>query len=928
MASNVNSRVARRMLLLFVVASLIPLGIFAILTFLQVRSDLEKDYSESLRGIAKSVAMDFHLRMVVAHEQVAIISQLTANKALVGVKLVESKSMSRLSSIWLIGDGKEQVLKGDKNKKAPRVMVGQHITFGIVPLAKYSADVLIADSFEIDGKPYQLIASLDRKLLWENVRSLGESVCISTPEGVQIYCNMDPSTSWREELDLHVRISDSGFYLTKENYYTAYWSLFETAVDGIPQFISAVAMPKEEALGSIKEFESIFVRVTVLTILLIGFVSMRAIRASLDPLEKLLGATRLLSEGHFSSRVELNTGDEFEELGGSFNRMADQLGKQFDLQVTMSALGQQLQGVAGIEPTIKLVFTAVKKVIHCNWLMVTYIVDEGRETSSYIYISDSSDHKQHRKLEVSGTPHFSNRVVLATGAELMDSYEGFRSELQADKKYYVVPGIDDGEIVAILIIGAQQMDGLSDSLSLILSQIGVLLASSLSNVFLTDRLYHQAHHDHLTGLPNRLYLKNTIEREIQKGTGGSLVVSIFDIDRFKLINDTQGHAAGDELLIQVGERLRKVLDPSATPSRFAGDEFIILSRHQAAEVDDSELIDRVVEPIKQVFTEPFPIGNRLLKVEASLGLARFPLDGDNFVTLLRNADAAMYQAKKVNPGGHCFYTVKLQQELTERIDIEIALASAIAGAEFEMYYQPIIELKTRRVSGAEALLRWNRPGLGQWLPDQFIGIAEETGFILAIGDWVMLESCRTFKQMLDFRQGLSTVAVNVSGLQLAQPDFVESVKKNLELSGLPARYLEIEITETCLIDNIEATITKLEAIRAMGVRVAVDDFGTGYSSLQYLKRLPIDKLKIDQMFVRGLPHDENDVAIVRSLVSLSSELKLTVLAEGCETEAQAQFLENESIYKVQGWLFSKALAKGEFLEYVRLQNSPSAEVVA
>jgi diguanylate cyclase (GGDEF)-like protein len=624
----------------------------------------------------------------------------------------------------------------------------------------------------------------------------------------------------------------------------------------------------------------------------------------------------------------LNTGDEFEELGGSFNRMADQLGKQFDLQVTMSALGQKLQGVSGLEPTIELIFSAVKKVVDCNWLMVTYNMVEGRDPRSFIYISDSSNHKQHRQLETESSQNLPNRVMIAEGAELIERYENFRSELQAGKKYYVVPGMRDGEAIAVLIIGAEKVNDIPDSINLFFNQIGVMLASSLSNVFLNDRLYYQAHHDHLTGLPNRLYLKNTVDEAMQKLDGGSLVVSIFDIDRFKLINDTQGHAAGDELLIQVSDRLRRVLDPSATASRFAGDEFIILTKHEAGEIDDWELIDKVVEPVKRVFSEPFQIGNSKMTVEASLGLAKYPADGDNFITLLRNADAAMYQAKDLNPGGYCFYSEELQEKLSERIGIEIALTTALANGEMEMYYQPIVDLKTRRVTGAEALIRWNRPGHGMVMPDKFIGIAEETGSIIGIGSWVMLESCRAFKQMLELGEGLDTIAVNVSAQQLSQPDFIEVLKNSLELSGMPARYLEIEITESCLLENVEETIIKLQEIRELGVRVAVDDFGTGYSSLQYLKRLPIDKLKIDQMFVSGLPNDENDVAIIRTLVSLSEELKLAVLAEGCETQAQAQFLQSESISAVQGWLFCQALPQSEFSKYTKQQNALSREELA
>lgn len=920
MASNVNSLVARRMFVLFLIASLIPLGVLALLTFYQVRSSLVEEVGSSLRATAKTVAMDFHIRLVMAQEQVDVVSQMARGDGVKSSRFLESASMSRLSSVWLVGGGRQRVLKGDTNVAAPFLMVGQHVTFGISPISRFAADVMIAKSFEVDGEPHQVIAVLDSKLLWESFESFGELICLSTPEGVQLYCNAEPSTIWREELDLRQRSVDSDFYLTKDNYYTAYWSLFETGVEQSPRFVTAVGLPEDEALGSIEQFESIFIRVVGLTLLLIAFVSIRAIRTSLDPLEKLLQATRSLAEGHFAARVDLHTGDEFEELGGSFNRMADELGKQFDLQVTLSFLGQELQRVTGIETTIELVFSAIRKVIASDWLMVTYIMPEGRSSKSFIYTSDASDHDGHREVESVIGLNLPHRVLLANGAQLGGRYDAFRTELRGEKQYCVVPGVKDEEIVAVLVFSADEMHDLPDSLRMFLDQVGVLLASSLSNVFLSNRLYYQAHHDHLTGLPNRLYLKNTIEREMRREDGCSLVVSIFDIDRFKLINDTQGHAAGDELLNQVAARLRQNLHQSATASRFAGDEFIILTRHETPQVDESEVMSKVVLPIKQVFSEPFHIGNAKLHVNASLGLARYPADGSNFVTLLRNADAAMYHAKKVNPGGHCFYSEELQQQLTERIEIEIALASAVADGDLEMYYQPIIELRDRRVSGAEALLRWNRPGHGQVLPGRFIEIAEETGLMIDIGNWVMLESCRAFKEILNSIEGLETLAVNVSGQQLAEADFVESLHRNLRLSGLPAEYLEIEITETCLVENIETTISKLEEVRALGVRVAIDDFGTGYSSLQYLKRLPVDKLKIDQMFIRELPHDKSDIAIVRSLVSLSQQLNLTVLAEGCETEAQAQFLESESVYKVQGWLFGEAMPVPEFLDYVRKQN--------
>ena len=914
------------MLLLFVLASLIPLATLAVLTFYQVRSDLIDELGSSLRAEAKTAAMDFHLRLELAQEQIDHTANRLSTEGIGDLDQLGIQSSRRFDAIWLVNKENSQILMGDESVQPPELEFDAQPRLRIQKNGPYSADILIISSFYIDGSPAQLIVALNNEALWENVGSTSELLCISTPNKINLFCSEQVRETWLDETAERFTNEDSDFFLSSDKIYSAYWSIFESDYKDSPQFIAIAGTSESIAMAGIEQFESIFIRVVVLTLLLIALVSMRAIRASLDPLEKLLKATRTVSEGEFSSRVDLHTGDEFEELGSSFNTMVDRIGRQFDLQSTMSNLGQQLQGATGTEETIELIFTAINKIIDSPMLMVTYVVKEGTSTASFKYVSSANHRTQHQVMDLIEKPRLTSEVKLISGEDLISKHVGSEAEFDAKKQYCVVPGFKDDEIIAVLVIDACNLPRISDSVDLFLKQIGVLLASSLSNVFLSDRLYYQAHHDHLTGLPNRLYLKNVIEKEMQESNDHSLIVSIFDIDRFKLINDTQGHAAGDELLIQIGERLRENLDDSALASRFAGDEFIILTKHETTEVAESDAIKKVADPIKKVFSKPFYIGNSKLKVDASLGLARYPRDGDNFVTLLMNADAAMYHAKKTNPGGHCFYSQELQEKLAKRLDVEVALNTALPGNELELYYQPIIELKNREVSGAEALMRWNRPGHGVVMPDEFIPVAEETGQIIGLGDWAMLEACQAFKRMLNEGLELNTMAVNVSGYQLSEPDFVQKLQNVLEVSALPSKYLEIEITETCLVDNIEATITKLDEIRGLGVRVSVDDFGTGYSSLQYLKRLPVDKLKIDQMFVRDLPHDESDIAIVKTLVSLARELNLTVLAEGCQTEAQAQFLEKESVLKVQGWLFAKAMQEQDFMDYVRTQNADLGNV--
>lgn len=429
-----------------------------------------------------------------------------------------------------------------------------------------------------------------------------------------------------------------------------------------------------------------------------------------------------------------------------------------------------------------------------------------------------------------------------------------------------------------------------------------------------NRIQRLAHFDALTDLPNRALMSQRVEHHIanEHAHGGTLALLFVDLDHFKNVNDSLGHRVGDQLLVAVARRLESLLGTQDTVSRLGGDEFLLAlpsaSKDQAAEV-----ATRLLAAVAQ----PFQIEAYELTTTLSVGIAMYPADGDSFNMLYQRADAAMYRAKQSGRNRYGFFTADLEARTARALQIENALRRALERNQFEVHYQPQVSLATRQIIGAEALLRWHHPDLGTVSPAEFIPVAESSGMIVAIGEWVLQTAAYDTKRWLDMQLPLRSISVNLSAVQFRHPQLPEMVARCLEQAGLPARRLELELTEGAAVDDPFAALAMMDKLHDRGVRLSMDDFGTGYSSLSYLKRFQIYKLKIDQSFVRDLEDDANDRAIVSAIIRMAQALGMQTIAEGVETDGQLDFLKAQGCDEGQGYLFSRPLSAAAFEAHLR-----------
>jgi diguanylate cyclase (GGDEF)-like protein len=491
-------------------------------------------------------------------------------------------------------------------------------------------------------------------------------------------------------------------------------------------------------------------------------------------------------------------------------------------------------------------------------------------------------------------------ILLTAKSRTEDVVEG----ITAGADDYVTKPVDSQELRARIRAGRRILDLLDELVSM------------------RQALQEQATHDALTGLPNRLLFSDRLTRSMAEARRHKqmLAVMFLDLDGFKLVNDTLGHDGGDLLLRKVAERLTGCLREVDTVARMGGDEFTIILEDIKQAQDAAKVARKVLDALSKAFV----LRGRELTVTASMGISLYPADGNDVETLVRQADNAMYRAKEQGRNTYHLYSDALSVAAVEQMTLVNGLRNALDRDEFVLHYQPRVDIRTGEILGAEALVRWRHPDLGLVPPSQFIGLAEETGLIVPMSEWVMRTACAQNKEWQDAGLPPIGIAVNISTRQFQHKGLRKTVEKVLRETGLDSNYLDLELTESTLMQNPDLALQLLCKLKAMGVRVSIDDFGTGYSSLSYLKRFPIDAVKIDQSFVRDITSNPDDAAIAGAIVAMAHSLKLKVIAEGVETLEQLAFLRSLNCDEMQGYFVSRPVPSEEFRQLLEDARRPTA----
>jgi diguanylate cyclase (GGDEF)-like protein len=647
-----------------------------------------------------------------------------------------------------------------------------------------------------------------------------------------------------------------------------------------------------------------YIGVGILSLLAVGLLSLIQIRRTMVPLEHLITGTRKISNGQFE-HVVVDGQSEFSELADAFNHMSSDIKRQLGTLQTLSTVDSHIITNLDVDHLIEQVINRIKELKPNVYINIFRLAGQT-EQEAFCLVDIAHDEIQYSLRHTIPIHEISRLEAHPTGQFIDENFDQvYQYEIiqLGAKHLWVLPIAWQGAICAFLVIGSEHALTTDDQNWGEIRDLSNRIGIAINLQKREELLFTQAHYDQLTGLPNRILLDDRLQKAIDHSQKTQLPtwVVFLDLDRFKYINDSMGHHIGDLVLIEVAKRLKQVVRETDTIARFGGDEFILVLEGDNNEDDMIMALNRIISSI----AEPLTINQIQLILTCSVGVATSPADGLTPTTLIKHADIAMYRAKELGKNNIQFFTETLNRKVAERIHIESLLRNALVNNEFILHYQPKVDLITMQVVGAEALIRWNSPELGFVSPIQFIHLAEETGLILQMGEWVIKTACEQAVAWQKAGYEKLIMSVNLSARQFNQSHLLHSIKNILATTGLEAQYLELELTESIVMTDVTASLKVLHEIKALGIKISVDDFGTGYSSLSYLKDLPLDTLKIDKSFTDDIVLHTDKAPIVQTIIALAKNLNLKIVAEGVESYEQLLYLKNHGCDEMQGYYFSR-----------------------
>ena len=932
--ASFHSRLGRRMLFTLFLCALVPVCTLAFLSYNQVTGQLHEQSRARLWSASKSLGMTIYERLLFLEANLdAIERDITLTRKGAGSRpaiRVTKHIEGRFEAITLIANQGDAI-----------ALLG---TPGFLPALSYedveyirSGNSLILTQ-SLPGAPPRilmlrahtgkdrddaiLIARIKPSYLWggahENNLPPSSDYCVFSDPARMLFCSAPERGSLTDPSRSEVSAAASGYLewtIADQPLIAAYWSLFLKPRFRAGSWIVMVSEPRANALAPVADFHKTFPLTLALALCIVMLSSLMQIRRNLVPLAELQKGTRRIAKQDFDIHLDINSGDEFEELAQSFNSMAERLGQQFRLTNTRAEIDRAVLAAMDLSTIVDRVLTLVPKILPCDSLSLT-VVDANNGSVAETYTQTGHDTRAlGRELidltaEELGQLQAESDIVLIKATDTIPSYLlPLRSQSVAS--FVVLPLRFKQDLLGILAFALADDPAAGHERLAQVRSIADQLAIALSNVRMIQQIHVLAYYDSLTGLPNRTFYRERLQQALEDAERHqSLVAVLFvDLDSFKRINDTLGHDQGDELLRTVARRMRECArDEQGNPQDFGvdiarpgGDEFTLM----LTDIRDAQTAAQVARRILSAISSPFTLASQELTLTASIGITIYPLDGDDIESLLKNADVAMYEAKNGGGDDFRFYRKSMNEEALRYLTIESKLRKALERNELLIHYQPIVDAQTGSIVGVEALLRWQDAELGLVRPDEFIGLAEASGLIVAFGRYVLRKACEQNVAWQSAGLPPITVSVNVSARQLKERSLVQTVQRALADSGLSPEHLVLEITESVLVESIEATTKVLQRLRSIGVKLSIDDFGTGYSSLSYLKHFAVNHLKIDKSFVQDIASSQTDAAIASGIIAMGHSLGLKVIAEGVETDAQLELLRAAGCDEVQGFLFGR-----------------------
>lgn len=927
-----SSRVAQRILVLFIIASLLPVTLFSGLSYRYLQNHLYDSTKKELIHARDQYHSTINERIHVTRHELDIIrskiSQHGANFFKNLDKIEREKYQQYFDNILLIdAQNKQTVLFGEATPLS--LSINQKILL-------QSGDTLLDTSIDQHNQPairyYEsvihkdiskgiIIAKLNHKYLFKhhNLNSQNIHACIIAKNTFLTKCPLSSIRSVLEKTNQADHAATRGAMTTEhagKEYILSFERLQLQSSVRNPEWTLIVAKSSTHLSHIIMRYSTTFMLIILISLLIVMLLSFSQIRHIIIPLAKLQEGTRSIANQRFNTLVNIKSGDEFEELADSFNRMSIRLGKQFNALETMARIDRMILSTLDINNIIETILVRMVRIVPCNTVSIVVINEQGsklyhRQDPLSIEISENNVKLSHEDIQT--LINHPDSVLIRNKGKIPGYLSVLRKNHQA---FLLLPIFLQGRLTAAIILGYYGEPHYTTDDLTHARDLAHRVAVALSNAAWEDKLYFKAHYDALTELPNRLLFQDRLQHALTRAERDKTLVALMfiDMDRFKSINDTLGHDAGDDFLVETAQRLRHCVRGIDTVSRLGGDEFTIIIPDLSSHLESTTGVANIAQKILESTQKPYLLRNQEVFSSASIGIAIYPSDASNYTELLKNSDSAMYYAKSSGKGQYKFYSDELNAQAKNLILLDNQLQQAIELKQFELYYQPRVHAQSGEIHSAQALIRWNHPQQGVVESKEFIEFAKESGLIHRIGHWMIEEACRQLK--LWQQQGINiSIAINISGTQFQSDDIINQIKHAIQRYDIEPQAIEFEISEAILMEHVEQGIEILNQFHQLGVKLCIDDFGTGSSSLNYLKWFPIDSLKIDQTFIKDIESAKENSAIVRAVTYLAHSLQLKVIAEGVETRAELNALVQLKCDEIQGYYFSKPLNVAAFDAY-------------